>query len=415
MKILWITSSLFPEVCDELKIPHTVTTGWLYASAMSILKRDTKIELSVASFYSGNKLQIIDKFRIRYYLIPNYGNYINYNKQLEKDYIFIKNDFKPNLVHLHGSEYPHSLAWVKACGTKNVVVSIQGLVSVYSKQYLGGIDKHILKNNITIRDIIRNDNLFLQKRNMEKRGLYEKELLSKCENLIGRTSWDKSHVWALNSTAKYYFCNETLRESFYTQNWNIDNCDEHTIFLSQAHYPIKGLHQVIKVLPIVLKHFPKTKVKVAGVNFFDAPFYRINGFANYIKKLMKEYGVADKFTFLGIIDEYEMLNQYLSANVFVCPSAIENSPNSVGEAQTVGTPCIASYVGGTMDMIEEGKTGLMYRFEEIEMLAEKICTVFSNRELTISISKNSIIEAGKRHNEKTNAERLIQIYNTIVE
>ena len=41
-------------------------------------------------------------------------------------------------------------------------------------------------------------------------------------------------------------------------------------------------------------------------------------------------------------------------------SYIENSPNSVGEAQMVGVPVVASRVGGTDSMVEHGKTGFMY-------------------------------------------------------
>lgn len=65
-----------------------------------------------------------------------------------------------------------------------------------------------------------------------------------------------------------------------------------------------------------------------------------------------------------------MKQEYLNANVFICPSSLENSPNSLGEAQILGTPCLASYVGGIPDMMF-GNEGYLYRFEEIEMLAER--------------------------------------------
>lgn len=65
-----------------------------------------------------------------------------------------------------------------------------------------------------------------------------------------------------------------------------------------------------------------------------------------------------------------MVKRYLLSNVFICPSTIENSPNSLCEAQLLGVPHIASYVGGTADLMK-GNEECLYRFEETEMLAEK--------------------------------------------
>jgi glycosyltransferase involved in cell wall biosynthesis len=109
-----------------------------------------------------------------------------------------------------------------------------------------------------------------------------------------------------------------------------------------------------------------------------------------------------------------MVKQYAAAHVFVCPSIIENSPNSVGEAQLVGTPCVASYVGGTMDMVKDGETGFLYRFEEISLLAKQICQIFSNDELAISLSENAHRAALMRHDKLKNATQLNSIYKQII-
>ena len=99
--------------------------------------------------------------------------------------------------------------------------------------------------------------------------------------------------------------------------------------------------------------------------------------------------------------------------MFVCPSSIENSPNSLGEAQLVGCPVVASYVGGVPDMVEDNVTGLLYRFEETEMLAAAICRVFADDELAKRLSENGSVAAHKRHDGIVNATRMIEIYNTI--
>ena len=55
----------------------------------------------------------------------------------------------------------------------------------------------------------------------------------------------------------------------------------------------------------------------------------------------------------------------------------------MGEAQLLGVPVIASYVGGVPDMVTHGETGLLYRFEEVEMLAEGIRNLFMNMALAL--------------------------------
>ncbi len=404
MKVLWISNVLFPDVCRELNITAPVVGGWMHSGAKSLLKMNPNLQLAVVAKYSGKELKIIEKYEILYYLIPQ-----NENKW-ENDYIKITNDFNPEIVHIHGTEFSHSLAYVNTCGAKKVVVSIQGLVSVYAKYYLGGIKR--LK--ASFRDFIRRDSIYKQKKQMSYRGKLEIKLLSKVKHLIGRTSWDKSHSWTINANATYHFCNETLRESFYYNKWSYSKCEPYSIFLSQAHYPIKGLQQIIKALPIILENYPETKVYVAGNNFIDIPYYRQNGFARYINKEIKKLHLKNHLIFLGMINEEQMVERFCKANVFVCPSSIENSPNSVGEAQLIGTPCVASYVGGTMDMIKDGHSGFLYRFEETTLLAQRICQLFADQKLCEQMSSNERKIAQERHDGVRNAMQLLNIYKTVI-
>jgi len=413
MKVLWISNFLFPEACEELNIDSPVVGGWMNSYALALLDTNSTIKLAVAALYSGKEFRCLDNYRIRYYLIPNKGGDQQYNSRIEPYYNKIKDEFKPDLVHIFGTEYPHALAWIKACGTKGAIVSIQGMVSLVAKYYFGGISIREIKNSITFRDLIRQDSLFDQQKKMQKRGEYEIELLKKVNHIIGRTSWDRSNTWAINPIAKYYYCNETLRSAFYQSEWKYENCEKYTIFLSQAYYPIKGLQQLVFALPVILRHYPKTMVYVAGHNYMNTSILRRNGYANYMRKLMKHKGVAENFKFLGELNEVKIADQYLKANVFVCPSSIENSSNSLGEAQLLGTPCIASYVGGNMDMIKDGETGFLYRYEETNLLARRIIEIFTDQKLAETLSKNGRLVAAERHNKTINAETFCQIYESI--
>jgi len=71
-------------------------------------------------------------------------------------------------------------------------------------------------------------------------------------------------------------------------------------------------------------------------------------------------------------------------------------------------PCVPSYVGGIPDMMIGCEQNL-YRFEEVEMLAYKVCKVFEREEKQINMCSAAI----KRHDQKANSEQLLTIYNEI--
>lgn len=409
MKVLWLSNVLFPEVCEKLNVPTLVVGGWMYSGAKALLKYNPEIKLAVAANYIGTDFKVIEGKYITYYLIPIS---IKKSKSLEHFEIYYKRlieNFNPEIVHIHGTEYPNTLTFLQVNGANNIIVSIQGLVNIIAKYYIYGLNNL----RVSFRDLIRNDSLKSQQKSMTKRGVYEQELITKTHYHIGRTSWDKSNLWAINPKSKYFFCNETLRDGFYKAQWKVEECNRHTIFLSQAHYPIKGLHKLLEALPIVLRQYPNTKVLVAGNDFLNQPWYRKNGYACYIQKLIIKNRLNEKVQFLGVLTESKMIEQYQKAHVFVCPSSIENSPNSVGEAQLIGTPCIASYVGGTMDMITDGQTGFLYRFEETALLAYRICELFADDALATKLSLNSRKVAAIRHDKENNARKLNEIYENI--
>jgi glycosyltransferase involved in cell wall biosynthesis len=123
--------------------------------------------------------------------------------------------------------------------------------------------------------------------------------------------------------------------------------------------------------------------------------------------------VKSNVVFTGLLSEIEMCNRYLASHIFVCPSSIENSSNSIGEAQLLGVPCIASYVGGIADMVVDNETGLLYRFEEVEMLAAAVCHIFANDSLALKLSKQSRKIAAFRHDKLINSKKLNNIYQSI--
>ena len=416
MNILWITNIIFPEA-EKLLLGSgglRASGGWMIGAA-DILSCQPGIHLTVATLSSKVKeLTRLEGEKINYYLLPYGKGNSKINHEYEPLWIRVKNEVNPDVVHLHGTEYSHGYAYILACGENNVCVSIQGLISVCYKYYNHGLTKKEIFISTTPASFIRG-NILQEKRRLKKRGHIEIETIKKAQHIIGRTSWDKDHVWAINSNAKYHYGGETLRHEFYSgSTWKYEECVPHSIFLSQALTPIKGLHMVLRAMPLVLRFFPDATVRVAGPDVRRSnkwkDLLKISNYGNLIRKMINKYHLNHCITFVGNLDGVGMRKEYLMSNVFVCPSAIENSPNSLGEAQLLGVPAIASYVGGIPNMMR-GDEDHMYRFEEVEMLANKLVNLFNQGS---SINTEPMRkEALKRHDPERNAKELLAIYEEL--
>ena len=415
MRILWHINNMVPLGGNKSSI---VNEGWISGLAMELVKRDD-VELIVCygQCYS-NELQdsLIGKIRAIGYFNDNVEVY---HEELSETLAEILDEVKPDVVHIMGSEYPHSLSMYYACEKLGIeskaLVSLQGVLYEYAKVYDYAIaPKYIRKK--TIRDIqFKRRSIFEEKQDFERRGEYEKELFSKDITFLGRTSWDEACVRNINIEAKYRHSDEILRKSFYENRWSIEKCERKSIFISQATYPIKGFHLFLQAIPELIKRFPDTRIYVAGRNPLVYHTKRINmgAYERYCYSLMLRAKATKNIVFLGPLEENDMVRQYLNSNVFVSPSVIENSCNSVGEAMIMGVPTISSLVGGISTLIEDSVDGYTYALDRGDVLVDRICQIFADDQLAIELSEEATKKAQKLHNRVEIVTNLIEIYKEI--
>ncbi len=393
--------------------------SWL-VNASKYLAAQQEIELTIVFPKRGiADFKKIIGSSIAYYAfkpIKNNDKNLKYNNRIFDE---ILDEVKPDLIHIFGTEFAHSLSMMN-CSVKNrikTVLSIQGLVSIIAKHMIADLPWRAVYG-YTFRNILMKDNVMGLKKQYLKRGRNEIEAIKKAEHIIGRTSWDKACTLQINPNAKYHFCYETLREEFYENKWDLSKCVRYSIFLSQVDYPVKGLHYVLEAMPLILKRFPEAKVYIAGKDILNTKKLRdrlaMTYYAVYIKKLIKKYRLEDKIIFTGPLDEKQMCERFLSSNIFISPSTIENSPNSVGEAKLLGVPVVASYVGGVPDLIKHKEDGFLYQHNAPYMLAHYVCELFDSEDLMISFSEKASENAMKMHDRVKNTNTLIGIYKNIL-
>jgi glycosyltransferase involved in cell wall biosynthesis len=78
-----------------------------------------------------------------------------------------------------------------------------------------------------------------------------------------------------------------------------------------------------------------------------------------VRRRAAELGLDGRVRFLGPLDRDEVLTLFRAADASLLTSSWENFPHTVVEALAVGTPVIASSVGGVPELVRDGENGLL--------------------------------------------------------
>ena len=442
MRVLWICNIMLPCIAKKLGQEVNNKEGWITGLMDAVLAHNVShteksVQLGIAFPIPMEQELLQDVLVINQdYDVPFYGFRENvlaaehYDIALERDMKQILAHFKPDIVHCFGTEYPHTLAAVKCFGKpEHTLVGIQGLCRVYATGYMANLPKKV-RSGITFRDFIKNDTLKKQQQKYEDRGQWELAAIQGTGHVTGRTCWDKHWTEKWNPKVKYHVMQETLRKEFYTGQWSFENCEPHRLFLSQGDYPIKGLHYMLLAMPEILERYPDTKVYVAGNSIVRSKNLigrlKLSTYGAYLERLIARYGLEDKVIFLGKLTAGEMKAAYLKSHAFVCPSTMENSPNSLGEAMILGVPVVTTDIGGITTMLAENE-GTIYKGFRVEQadepeelrrisarLAEAVLQVFDNMEEVREKAERARIHAKRNHDGDANNKRLLEIYEAIM-
>ena len=157
---------------------------------------------------------------------------------------------------------------------------------------------------------------------------------------------------------------------------------------------------------------------VAGADIFTQDEgwlkrYMKSSYVRYILNLVDKYRLKNHIVFTGELNEADMCAQYAKTHVFVSPSVIENSPNSVCEAMLLGMPCVCSDVGGIRDLMTHEEQGYIYQSSAPYMLAYYICDLFANDQKAIQFSEAAHERAKQTHDREANVKRTLEIYDII--
>lgn len=321
----------------------------------------------------------------------------------------VVDDFKPEIIHVFGSEWPYAL--VQDCFPEiPVVIHMQGSLPPYfNAGKLPGynIFNIFLYNGL---NIFRTLKLYYRKA-VKDRIRYEREIqiLNHCKYVLGRTDWDYNITRLYAPKSKYFICNEAIRTSFInkTKYWKY-NDKPHRLRLVTC-----GSGSGLKGTDVMLKTAYLLK------NYTDLDFeWMVVGpqpLIGYFERFEKIRYSDVNIQLLGSMDSDSLAELLIHSDIYVHTAYIDNSPNSLCEAQILGIPIISTYVGGIPSLIDNGKDGVLVPHNEPHNMAMEIYKLYKSKEKMIYIGSSGRERALKRHNINAIINNLRTIYKNVIE
>lgn len=417
MRVLWIGGSGLYVPSQQGRSGYN-GGGWV-ASVQKELMQHDNITLGISFCKDGEPTKVVQD-GVTYYPVPNHSKSkrdkiidlwkihdVTRDEKLwpyyEEKFKKVIEDFKPDIIHIFGSELYQGLA-AKVEKEIPSILHIQGLLSICMYVFLPpSISKwQYYMSGKGMKGKYHNyQYLAYWNRSVHR----EKAILKAVPHVLGRTEWDKQAMAVLNPNAQYHYGGEILRDIFYEEKKRQIPKNKPVITTTISFPTYKGYDVILKTANIL-----KNEI---GLDF------EWNVYGNVQPEFMEKHtGLKHEdlnIHLRGVASAETIRDTLLGSTLYFHSSYVENSPNSVGEAQLVGIPVVASRVGGTDSMVEHGKTGFLYPVTDPYMAAYYIGRMIEDKEENVKIGKQAREVAQVRHDKGKIVEELLKTYQEIVD
>ena len=421
MRVLWFTNILMPEASNHLGLPAAGGSGWWMSVLLDRLKDRENLKLAIVASVGWRDAHF-EKDGVEYFVVKtplrraiwswlgSYRDRLPIKRQLAK-YASLICEWKPDVVHVHGTESEFGL--IRAWGLSDVpfAVSIQGLMTPYAANAYGGLLPAELHG--AVRGVLGVRTRCLERwRGFRMRIPHEAAILRSADTVMGRTEWDRAWASAYQPNVRYRHVDEVMRPEFYhAAPWLFERCRPMQIFTTSGCEPLKGIHVLIEAAYRLKNIFPDLHVNIAADGFFPHPQ---NDYARFVLDRIERRGLQNRVTFLGHLDGTAIVGQLQRAHCYVMPSFIENSSNALQEAMLVGTPCIATNAGGTTSILESERSGLTFPAGDSALLAGQLTRVLRDQRLAAMLSREARLSATLRNDPVRVEAQLLNAYQELV-
>lgn len=418
MKILWFTNS--PSKYDQGK--HTYHGGGWIESLEELVSGQDGLELAV-SFFHNDGFQKEHRGNTTYYpifkksakkapltsIINGWRGVVEPEEIIIPKLLKVIDDFKPDIIHIFGTE--GIFASIQNKTNIPVVVHLQGLITPCLNAFFPpnqSRSSFIFSRNFIFKNLLGRG-VFSSFKRFKRQSIREQLNLSHAKYIMGRTNWDNSVSKIYAPNAQYFHVDEVLRPLFYNEFKQEYKLKQTIIIVSTLSDTIyKGIDVLLKTAKLLKGQKDiNFKWQVIGLD-------KKSNLLHHFTRLLNINPEESNIEFLGKKDPKELISILLQADIFIHPSYIDNSPNSVCEAQIIGLPVIACNVGGLSTLIEHNKTGILVPSNGIFEIVSVLIDYTQQSEKYFFIGKNAREFALKRHNREAIIDDLKKSYLQII-
>jgi phosphatidyl-myo-inositol dimannoside synthase len=164
----------------------------------------------------------------------------------------------------------------------------------------------------------------------------------------------------------------------------------------------KGYEQVIKAVGHLKERFPNIRYILSG-QYDSMEEARI-------KELISACHVEDEVILTGFLNEKELADYFLLADLFVLPSRKEGFGIVFIEALACGLPVICGNADGSVDAIRNGELGTAINVNDLEEL-ERTIVAYLQTTLTVELRENLQAQCLHYFSEKNYQKSLLRLIN----
>jgi 1,4-alpha-glucan branching enzyme len=138
---------------------------------------------------------------------------------------------------------------------------------------------------------------------------------------------------------------------------------------------VKGVLLLLDTYAQLVTDFPDVRLYICGGGRHR----------HLIESKINELKLRDKVILTGKVGWGELREYYHRAYIFVYPSFLDCSPQTVKEAQACGAPAVVTDSSGAAELVVDGRTGIVCR-PTVESLVDSISYLLKNPEIRHSMS-----------------------------
>ena len=111
------------------------------------------------------------------------------------------------------------------------------------------------------------------------------------------------------------------------------------------------------------------------------------------------------------INGNSLIDLYRTADVFVLPTRADSHSLASLEAMAMGLPVITTPVGGIVDIVNDGETGLLVPTDDLPALTDRLRLLLQNPELRFQLGRNGRAHVERTFNLERNAAKIVDLLN----